>query len=572
MAVTRHGDGCSADATAHVLRTETSRDLVALDDVDAMLAALCQRVRRLLSSDVAYITLFDRDTGESYIRMTDGIASAEFHGLRLAEGSGLGGLVAQAGVAKSTEDYFTDTRFRHTDDVDNRVRIEGLRGLLAVPLRHDGEVMGVVLAGVRTIRQFEPTEVALLELLASHTAIAMKKARLLDESRRACAELVAANASLREDRERLESTLSFHDRLTNLVLEGADVDDVLRAMEHVLGGRLELRVNSGHRRDGGPVGPAGTISVPVTAGSRNLGTLVLSDVADPEGRRHLVSRGALTVASVLMNLRTRAETGSRLRGDLADELFGVQPVPADVLRQRARLLGVDLDAPHVVVVTQVVLSPNPSSAVAQVASRADRIAAERGGFAGTVDGQNVAVLPSSDAEAVALAWRRLVAGREGTATTVGASGPAQGVPALIEAHSEARRTVNVLLAMGCQGTAATSADLGVFGVVFAHSTAGQLEDLVQRVLTPVLAYDRAHNAELLATLQAWLEHGGHLAKSASALHVHINTLYQRLDRVDQVLGTQWRDPDRRLDLHLAVRLREIAGRLKQQMQASASTR
>jgi DNA-binding PucR family transcriptional regulator len=43
--------------------------------------------------------------------------------------------------------------------------------------------------------------------------------------------------------------------------------------------------------------------------------------------------------------------------------------------------------------------------------------------------------------------------------------------------------------------------------------------------------------------------------------VHVNTLYRRLERIDELLGAQWRAADRRLDLHLAIRLRRLMDRL-----------
>ncbi|HUR01429.1 MAG TPA: helix-turn-helix domain-containing protein, partial [Nonomuraea sp.] len=39
---------------------------------------------------------------------------------------------------------------------------------------------------------------------------------------------------------------------------------------------------------------------------------------------------------------------------------------------------------------------------------------------------------------------------------------------------------------------------------------------------------------------------------------HANTLYQRLDRVTELLGVDWRDPDRVLQLQLALTLRSLA--------------
>jgi DNA-binding PucR family transcriptional regulator len=43
------------------------------------------------------------------------------------------------------------------------------------------------------------------------------------------------------------------------------------------------------------------------------------------------------------------------------------------------------------------------------------------------------------------------------------------------------------------------------------------------------------------------------------LHVHVNTVTQRLDRIGQLLGADWHDPGRALDLQLALRLHRLRG-------------
>lgn len=57
-----------------------------------------------------------------------------------------------------------------------------------------------------------------------------------------------------------------------------------------------------------------------------------------------------------------------------------------------------------------------------------------------------------------------------------------------------------------------------------------------------------------------------MANTARSHGVHVNTLYQRLERLDAILGTDWREPDRRLELHLALRLWRLDERLEDDVQ------
>ncbi|MGH3332202.1 MAG: helix-turn-helix domain-containing protein, partial [Nocardioidaceae bacterium] len=44
------------------------------------------------------------------------------------------------------------------------------------------------------------------------------------------------------------------------------------------------------------------------------------------------------------------------------------------------------------------------------------------------------------------------------------------------------------------------------------------------------------------------------AETAKTLHIHPNTVAQRLDRIARLLGEDWRDPAKALDLQMALRL------------------
>jgi DNA-binding PucR family transcriptional regulator len=41
------------------------------------------------------------------------------------------------------------------------------------------------------------------------------------------------------------------------------------------------------------------------------------------------------------------------------------------------------------------------------------------------------------------------------------------------------------------------------------------------------------------------------------LHVHVNTVVQRLDRIAGLLGADWQQPDRALEIQLALRLHSL---------------
>ncbi|MCH1865796.1 helix-turn-helix domain-containing protein [Nocardioides sp. CFH 31398] len=543
---------------------ETAADLVAIRDLDRVLGAIVRRARQLLRADMTYLSLNDEAEGASYMRVTDGALTQEFGRLRLPLGTGLLGLVAQAGAPYFTEDYSADDRFLHRGFIDEAVEGERIRAILGVPLVLEGEVIGALLAVHRVVRPFPPGEVALLTSFAAHAAVALENARLFEQAD-------AANAELRRRTESVERAAHAHDRLTDALVAGAGVDRVAAVLEEALGAEVRvldpdggLLAGAGEappgldaavdvaRRTGrstrlaGDPDTAGPWVAVAAAGEEHLGTLVVDTRGrEPEpAQLRTLERGAVAVALVLLFARTEAEAEERVRGELlVDLLDGGTDEPR--LRERARRQGLAVDGTWSVAVTR-------TDDLRGDARRAARLAGARGGLAGVHEDALVVAVPD-DQLARSLG--------EALAAGVGTEEPTVGVHAagLGEAYAEARRCHDALVALGRAGEVADPADLGLVRLVLGGGGPEHLGDFLRDTLGPVLAYDTEHGTALVATLDAWFAAGGSPRRTAATLHVHPNTVAQRLDRVTHLLGEGWRDPARALDLQVALRMHRLRG-------------
>ncbi|HET8961230.1 helix-turn-helix domain-containing protein [Nocardioides sp.] len=543
---------------------DTASDLTAIRDVDAILAAIVRRARQLLNADMTYLSLNDETEGASYMKVTDGALTPEFKELRLPLGTGLLGLVAQTGAPYFTPDYQSDERFVHRGYIDEAVAGERIRAILGVPLVVDDQVIGALLAVHRTVRPFPPAEVSLLTSFAAHAAVALQNARLF-------AELDQANRTMTEHTVAVESAARAHDRLTDLLLHGGGVVEVAGVLADELSGRLAV-----HDPDGdliaGEAAPGewdravaesvtsgrsvrldDSYVVAALAGTEHVATLVLHDVAGSLGlaERRTLERGAMVTALVLLFARTVAETENRLGGELLSDLFdGKAGDPA--LRQRARRQHVVLEPPLAVAVAATEGIDRYGSIRALA-----RLAGDGRGLVGEYHGTVVILVCADDPRVVGEEVRSALERAGGRATVgVAAASPDD----LRPAYDEARRCLDTLVTLGRSGEVSDPAGLGLARLLLGDNGPEELAGFLESTLGPVLAYDDARGSELVATLEAWFATGGRLKETGARLHVHPNTVSQRLGRIGELLGADWRDPARSLDVQLALRVHRLRAR------------
>ncbi|WP_037854066.1 helix-turn-helix domain-containing protein [Streptomyces sp. NRRL S-340] len=555
---------------------ETAHDLAGLRDLDAVLSAIVQRARSLLGTDVAYLTLNDPARGDTYMRVTEGSVAARFQQLRLGMGEGLGGLVAQTARPYVTDDYFKDARFQHTGTIDEGVRDEGLVAILGVPLMLGAQVIGVLFAADRRARVFEREQIALLGSFAALAAAAIDSAHLLTETRTALARLENANEIIRDRSAVIERASDVHDRLAELVLRGGQVHDVAAAVSQVLAGTVEFTEAAAapagpleaSRAEGHAVRHGDDWVAAVTAGGELLGALVL------RGHRHLdpvdqrtLERAAMVTSLLLLARRSAAEAEQRVRGELLDDLLDARDRDPRLLRERAARLRADLDATHVVLAARL---DAPAADAGQAAdarrrlwSAASHLAATRQGLAAARDGGTVLLLPlrrGRTATELARRTARHLGAAVHEAVTVGASAPVADLAArpgtATAACAEARRCLEALRLLGRTGDGAAAEDFGFLGLLLAGER--DIAGFVDRTIGRVTAYDEQRGTDLIRTLEAYFACGMSPARTKDELHVHVNTVGQRLERVGRLLGGDWQTPARVLEIQLALRLHRLA--------------
>lgn len=335
-------------------------------------------------------------------------------------------------------------------------------------------------------------------------------------------------------------------------------------------------------RESGP--PVGSALVDVPGGGPGTGSvrarLVLLAVSSPLSPVHRMAaeRAAGLLAVVLMQARQEEELAARGRGDfltdLAEGRISAEDAPA-----QARVLGFKPgEGPLLPVVMRLASEVFPSGNWALLA----RAVLEELSSVGVpvllgvrpVEGRVPLLLGlRSESERTAVADRVAAALRAG----VERAGLAGAPPAGGWGRPGAHQPVVVVGVAG--GWAAASA--GLRHAAETATAAQGLSDLpwhdarrldtdlllwrlrdhpdlaafVDRAIGPLRDHDRTSRPPLLPTLETYLAHAGRKAETARELHLNRQTLYNRLARISELLGTDLDDPQTVLALSLALRAR-----------------
>lgn len=206
---------------------------------------------------MAFVSLVDDATGESYVASAVGAATALTSGYRLPWRDGLVVAAAPREPLSWTADHLADERLERHPAADGLVRAEGLHAVLSVVLSVEGRHLGNLHVGHRQVRHFAPDEVASLRLLADLAATAVERIMLLDDT---WAELKQAQQEAARARAELNA-VRMADRLqpelVQLILDGGELDDLVGSAVRRLGGALHVR-----DRANGVLAAAGEIPVP----------------------------------------------------------------------------------------------------------------------------------------------------------------------------------------------------------------------------------------------------------------------------------------------------------------------
>ncbi|MGV2985523.1 helix-turn-helix domain-containing protein [Microbacterium sp. AGC85] len=556
----------------------TARELVRLQDVDEVLQRLVERAHELMGTDVTYLSEFETGSGQLRVRHSKGTATPEFRDLLVPAGYGLASLVARTREPVWVAQYERMSDAPHDERIDAAVRAEGLVSFLGVPLAVGDEVLGALFACNRFAHDFSPEQVLLLSAFADHAASVLHSARVLADAESAKERTEQANRELERNLAATELAGAVHEELTGAVISGGTVIDIVATLARRLGGRVLALDAQGRPLDTGMASglddlpplsaltaaigrshESGHASEVSTAGSEWLVTAIIGAdrvlgaivAEDPQGLPEDVARRTLErAAHVAALVSFKQDAVAAIRAEhrarwLLSILSGDARAAADdvLIAPPTQLSGCTL----------IELGGLGGSSAATIAERA----VGDDGLVAQLDRRIVVAWTAPDVMAASERVRRVVADavREPGIFAVAAVRDLvpTGLPTIVRRLTA---DADFLPALGVEGMTVSSDAFAPYHALVPHDPQ-TVSRFITDVVGPVVSWDERRGTALFDTLASYFDSGENRAVVADQMHIHANTVQQRLERVRALLHGDMGDPEFRFRLQSAVRLERL---------------
>lgn len=560
----------------HAALLSSARALVQIGDVDSLLQELVDRAYELIGSDLAYLSSYDVETGNLWVRASRGSASQDLKTLTVPAGYGLAAKIAETHTPQWSNAYSGGPHALHSS-VSAAVSAEGIESLLGVPLLADGEFLGALFAAYRYRHEFNADEISLLTALADHAAVVLHRAQMVSALEDAATRSAQAKESAELHAHHIERGASLHEALTHQVLNGDDIQSVCTTLATTLQrevavarpdstflagsrssswwtrqGRLRRSILEGLQESAGTgraVSVQGfqvnvVVCTAVAAGAPIITVVAEATDAPTSNELRIIERTSQLMALLIMQEESQVRAEEALRVELLGDLIS-GGTSTDALRRRADSQGYPLADRYAPVV--MALEGRDKRAMRH------QLSATVPGLLVTDSSTGLIILvPEESSMTAATRLRKAI------------SNPKIGDPLIVyetdveisEIPASVDRLgdlVDVLprfeITHGMHSAIEFSPYLALFG-----ENADKAKKFVDNTIGVLLKRDESKNSELTRTLFAYLDANASQIRAAETLHVHVNTVKQRLGVISSLLGDGWDTNERAFRIHVALRL------------------
>jgi len=576
-------------------------------DLDSLLHLIAERICTLLDIRRCSVYLRDQRTGVFRGRVGHAVHDIDIAIKRLTAGVEADGFTRE--ILRTQRPVLIGNAQSDPRPVRSAMVAWSVRTMLGVPMVLRGEVIGLLFLDNEDIpHDYVAEEQDLCQTFANLAAIAIAQAKLTADLRATLSTAAQQNATLRR-------AAALDDRLSNLVLAGANLSEIAGAVTELTGKpasihdaefrRLAHAAPAGDGPDHRPLQPASLrhpavsealeglgrkpVVIPAIAaaglpqrllvaavrvGGRISGYLVLREHRSRFGAQDMiVARRTATIIALELSGKQRAyEAESHAIEALVRDLLHGSGDHCSLSR-RADYHGLGLSEPHAVVLLSVhERRPQGELSPERIADAFATLAPHVRALPAAVDHGTAVVVEAPDAAAPDKpAWtvKAVVEDIVGHLAADGSVSAAistvcRGVEDYPGAFEQTRQITRGIATFGAVGQLHVLAaeELGAGRLLLATADRREADRFVRDTLGRLLDTSDDAVADLFLTLQAFFQCSRSVRRSAALLDVHENTIRYRLARIAELTGL---DVAGDADVQLAVQLALLILRLEDRL-------
>ena len=358
---------------------------------------------------------------------------------------------------------------------------------------------------------------------------------------------LVADAQSADHLVKLERLIAGHQILARALLTGGGLAELLKHLGSMLRTEIVLTQFTAQLYNSVAGHPApkaeGWASYPIPTGRRDACTLWVKQPFEDTG---IVGYAQNLISVELNNMVKQRQAQRALAGQVLDDVIHGTLEASEATRRLAGV-GINSTRKNVVLLAESAAHQNQlgSSSLPQPLAAA----------VGSVVGKDLVVVVADDGSGASALARSLSdhLAEAGIHATIGIGGAYTKPNGLRWSYFEARDAASHGLPVN------EPERLSLTSLLLASEDV-PLADMASESLNPLRAFDAAHGAELMATLESYLGNNGSVAAVAEELTLHRNTVRYRLAQITELTGYDPAQTADRVQLWLALAVQRLSAR------------
>jgi DNA-binding PucR family transcriptional regulator len=590
---------------------ETIKLLNSEKDVDTILNTLMTKSLELTpGGDMGAIFLMNKESGYLEIYASYGMGSA-VKDVQLEPGESMTGLAFSKKEtmffenSSSVQKAMAQLSSRNKElAVEGDVIAEEIQGAICCPLIHKNEVIGVLVVDNTTDEHsLKKEDVDFLNDISVQATIAIVNARSYERQLQTNKQLQEYNQIIQEQKNKYKYTTDIHTKLTNMILSGSSIKDILRELKSIINKDIfiidifyNLRYHSFEKDN--MINPivdnlhklilhlkkeksryidhqvnSKYKIFPIIVKEEILGWFcVVNAVETNLNQLETITceRATTIIALELIKEDEIADMEQSLKGDFLDSLMLNND--SEFIKKSAKRYGFNFNKNHQIIVIDFLLNAENEQQSKKMIKKYYQVINKESKklFHNSISliKRNMIIIIAEELDQSAeekiinlnlklkeIFYSIFNLNRKKSFYKMAVSSSFKEISDFKKSYFRTLNTLNMIEEQSEKNYAFH--DQLEIKKLLAKNETEELKDFADKILKPLKKYGGSSKNDLLKTLKIYLQSNCSWTSSKEELHIHGNTLSYRLNRIKEILNIDFDDYNDRLKLQLAFEIEEI---------------